>query len=113
VSAVFGECVSLHLTGCSSSLWVSLFLSYGGPYLGAAFLKLLQDSLAFLQPQLLRWLLAYISNYQSTKGAAHLLVGPSPLEGYAVAIIMFVASMIQTVILHQVTFSVNMINILC
>ncbi|KAJ8592180.1 P-loop containing nucleoside triphosphate hydrolase protein [Rhizopogon salebrosus TDB-379] len=84
-----------------SSLWVALFLSYGGPYLGAAALKILQDSLAFLQPQLLRWLLAYISNYQSTKGAAHLLVGPSPLEGYAVAIIMFVASMTQTVILHQ------------
>ncbi|KAG1740326.1 P-loop containing nucleoside triphosphate hydrolase protein [Suillus lakei] len=84
-----------------SSLWVALFLSYGGPYTGAAFLKLLQDSLAFLQPQLLRWLLAYISDYQSTKGAANLSVGPSPLEGYAVAIIMFVASMAQTVVLHQ------------
>ncbi|OJA12951.1 hypothetical protein AZE42_07484 [Rhizopogon vesiculosus] len=84
-----------------SSLWVALFLSYGGPYLGAAVLKVLQDSLAFLQPQLLRWLLAYISNYQTTKGAAHLLVGPSPLEGYAIAIIMFVASIVQTVILHQ------------
>ncbi|KAG0695819.1 P-loop containing nucleoside triphosphate hydrolase protein [Suillus ampliporus] len=84
-----------------SSLWVALFVSYGGPYMGAAFFKLLQDSLAFLQPQLLRWLLAYISSYQSTKGAANLLVGPSPLEGYAIAIIMFVASMTQTVILHQ------------
>ncbi|KAG2112527.1 P-loop containing nucleoside triphosphate hydrolase protein [Suillus clintonianus] len=84
-----------------SSFWVALFLSYGGPYMGAAFLKLLQDGLAFLQPQLLRWLLAYISNYQSTKGTANVLVGPSPLEGYAVAIIMFVASMSQTVVLHQ------------
>ncbi|KAG1888634.1 ABC transporter type 1, transmembrane domain-containing protein [Suillus subluteus] len=84
-----------------SSVWLALFLSYGGPYMGAAFLKLLQDSLAFLQPQLLRWLLAYISNYQSTKGAANILVGPSPVEGYIVAIIMFVASMAQTVVLHQ------------
>ncbi|KAG1731999.1 P-loop containing nucleoside triphosphate hydrolase protein [Suillus paluster] len=84
-----------------SSLWTALFLSYGGPYLLAGFYKLLQDSLAFLQPQLLRWLLAYISSYQSTKGTAHLLVGPSPLEGYAIAIIMFLASMVQTVILHQ------------
>ncbi|KAG2035311.1 P-loop containing nucleoside triphosphate hydrolase protein [Suillus americanus] len=84
-----------------SSVWLALFLSYGGPYMGAAFLKLFQDSLAFLQPQLLRWLLAYISNYQSTKGMANLLVGPSPLEGYIVAIIMFVASMAQTVVLHQ------------
>ncbi|KAG0695817.1 P-loop containing nucleoside triphosphate hydrolase protein, partial [Suillus ampliporus] len=84
-----------------SSLWVALFVSYGGPYVGAAFFKLLQDSLAFLQPQLLRWLLAYISSYQSTKGAANLLVGPSPLEGYVIAIIMFVAAMTQNVILHQ------------
>ncbi|KAG1838637.1 P-loop containing nucleoside triphosphate hydrolase protein [Suillus subalutaceus] len=84
-----------------SSVWLALFLSYGGPYMGAAFLKLLQDSLAFLQPQLLRWLLAYISNYQSTKGAANILVGPSPLEGYIVAIIMFVTSMAQSVVLHQ------------
>jgi len=80
-----------------------LFLSYGGPYMGAAFLKILQDSLAFLQPQLLRLLLAYISNYQTTKGAANLLVGSSPLEGYFIAIIMFVTSMTQSVILHQVT----------
>ncbi|KAG1776029.1 P-loop containing nucleoside triphosphate hydrolase protein [Suillus placidus] len=84
-----------------SSVWLALFLSYGGPYMGAAFLKILQDSLAFLQPQLLRWILAYISSYQSTKGAANLLVGPSPLEGYVIAIIMFVASMMQTVVLHQ------------
>ncbi|KAG2056246.1 multidrug resistance-associated ABC transporter [Suillus hirtellus] len=84
-----------------SSVWLALFLSYGGPYAGAAALKILQDILAFLQPQLLRWLLAYISNYQSTKGASNLLVGPSPLEGYVVAIIMFVASMAQSVVLHQ------------
>ncbi|KAG1786323.1 P-loop containing nucleoside triphosphate hydrolase protein [Suillus plorans] len=77
-----------------SSVWLALFLSYGGPYAGAAALKILQDILAFLQPQLLRWLLAYISNYQSTKGASNLLVGPSPLEGYVVAIIIFV-------VLHQ------------
>ncbi|KAG1817496.1 P-loop containing nucleoside triphosphate hydrolase protein [Suillus subaureus] len=84
-----------------SSVWVALFLSYGGPYVGAALLKLLQDSLAFLQPQLLRWLLAYISSYQSTKGMANLLVGPSPLEGYIVAVIMFMTSMAQSVVLHQ------------
>jgi ABC-type multidrug transport system fused ATPase/permease subunit len=83
------------------SVWLALFLSYGGPYMGAAFLKILQDSLAFLQPQLLRLLLAYISNYQTTKGAANLLVGSSPLEGYFIAIIMFVTSMTQSVILHQ------------
>ncbi|KAH7902881.1 hypothetical protein BJ138DRAFT_1021414, partial [Hygrophoropsis aurantiaca] len=81
-----------------SSLWTALFLSYGGPYLFAAFLKIVQDALAFLQPQLLRWLLAFISSYQSNKGTAS---EPSPLEGFSVAIIMFVASMTQTLILHQ------------
>ncbi|KIJ59434.1 hypothetical protein HYDPIDRAFT_118534 [Hydnomerulius pinastri MD-312] len=83
-----------------SGLWTSLFIAYGGPYLGATILKLMQDSLAFVQPQLLRWILSYISNYQSTKGA-EVVEGPSPVEGYAVAILMFVASIAQTTILHQ------------
>ncbi|KAH7930359.1 P-loop containing nucleoside triphosphate hydrolase protein [Leucogyrophana mollusca] len=83
-----------------TSLWAALFISYGGPYLFAACLKLVQDGLAFLQPQLLRWLLAYISDYQSTKGT-RLSSESNPLEGYSVAIIMFAASITQTLILHQ------------
>ena len=73
--------------------------AYGGPYAFAAFLKLVQDCLAFLQPQLLRWLLAYISAYQSARpdGAA-----PAPLEGFAIALAMFAAAIAQTVVLHQV-----------
>lgn len=78
----------------SKSLWASLFVAYGGPYAFAAGLKVIQDLLAFLQPQLLRWLLAYISAYQ-------IAAGPSPLEGFAIAVLMFVASVAQTVILHQ------------
>ncbi|KAI0080155.1 metal resistance protein YCF1 [Panus rudis PR-1116 ss-1] len=81
------------------SLWVSLFVAYGGPYALAAVLKLIQDCLAFLQPQLLRWLLSYISDYQSSRYDGG--KGPSPLEGFAIAILMFVASVTQTVILHQ------------
>ncbi|EMD38835.1 hypothetical protein CERSUDRAFT_92869 [Gelatoporia subvermispora B] len=85
--------------GEHSSLWTALFVAYGGPYAFAALLKLIQDSLAFLQPQLLRWLLAYISEYQSTRHSGE--ASPSPLEGFAIAVIMFVASCVQTVILHQ------------
>lgn len=86
----------------SKSLWVALFVSYGGPYAFAAFLKVLQDCLAFLQPQLLRWLLSYISTYQSARlNLFSSPDSPSPLEGFAIAVLMFVASISQTVILHQ------------
>jgi hypothetical protein len=85
-------------------LWRALFVAYGPPYLLAAFLKIAQDCLAFLQPQLLRWLLAYISAYQSAQDDASFRgsPGPSPLEGFAIAVIMFVAAAAQTFILHQV-----------
>jgi ATP-binding cassette, subfamily C (CFTR/MRP), member 1 len=68
----------------------------------------IQDLLVFLQPQLLRWLLAYISAYQ----AAHHSpmpgdpeTGPSAIEGFAIAIIMFVAAVIQSIFLNQVRSS--------
>ncbi|TCD67602.1 hypothetical protein EIP91_012232 [Steccherinum ochraceum] len=84
------------------SLWVSLSVAYGGPYILAAVLKISQDCLAFLQPQLLRWLLNYISTYQDARINGDLLAsGPSKLEGFAIAILMFIASVAQTVILHQ------------
>ncbi|KAJ7449546.1 multidrug resistance-associated ABC transporter [Mycena latifolia] len=93
-----GNKLELYLT--KRGVWKSLFLAYGGPYLIAAFLKIIQDGLAFLQPQLLRWLLSYISRYQTSRyqdsGPK-----PSPLEGFSIAIIMFVASVIQTVLLNQ------------
>ena len=85
---------------CSSSLWVALFTAYGGPYVFALGLKIVQDSLAFLQPQLLRWLLSYISSYQKARFSGD--ESPSPVEGFAIAAIMFGASIVQTIILHQV-----------
>ena len=78
-------------------------MAYGGPYISAAGLKIIQDSLAFLQPQLLRWLLNYIFTYQGARINGDLMEsGPSKLEGFAIAILMFVASVVQTIILHQV-----------
>lgn len=84
---------------CSSSLWVALFVAYGSPYAFALGLKIVQDALAYLQPQLLRWLLSYISIYQSSRVSGG---GPTATEGFAVAVVMFAASMAQTIILHQV-----------
>jgi hypothetical protein len=85
-------------------LWRALFVAYGSPYLLAACLKIAQDCLAFLQPQLLRWLLSYISAYQSAQDGASFggSPGPSPLQGFAIAVLMFVAAATQTFILHQV-----------
>ncbi|KAG5649793.1 hypothetical protein H0H81_002022 [Sphagnurus paluster] len=84
------------------TLWKALFVAYGGPYAYAAFLKAIQDCLAFLQPQLLRWLLAYISWYQSARfgksGGSNV---PSNLQGFAIAALMFIASVIQTITLNQ------------
>ncbi|KAI0352362.1 metal resistance protein YCF1 [Trametes cingulata] len=82
-----------------SSLWVALFVAYGGPYAFALGLKIIQDSLAFLQPQLLRWLLSYISKYQTAKASDG--NPPTAVEGFAIAVIMFGASLVQTVVLHQ------------
>lgn len=87
-------------------MWKALFVAYGGPYAYAAGLKIVQDCLAFLQPQLLRWLLAYISWYQR---ARFMPVGgedkPNPLEGFSIAGIMFIASVVQSITLNQVWFS--------
>ncbi|THU99163.1 multidrug resistance-associated ABC transporter [Dendrothele bispora CBS 962.96] len=84
------------------SLWKSLFIAYGAPYGFAAILKFTQDMLAFLQPQLLRWILSYISMYQSARlWGADAPGKPHPLEGFCIAFIMFVASTAQTVILNQ------------
>ena len=60
-----------------------------------------QDCLAFLQPQLLRRLLSFITDYQEAReGLRNGL--PTPLIGFSFASLMFLASIIQTVILHQV-----------
>lgn len=93
----------------SKSLSVSLFAAYGGSYAFAALLKITQDCLSFLQPQLLRWLLAYISEYQTAR--SHGTATPSPFEGFAIAVIMFAASVAQTIILHQVCLNRPSANI--
>ena len=52
--------------------------------------------LAFLQPQLLRLFLSFISAYQSTRlhGLSDELA-PSPLEGLSIATFMFLAAVVQ------------------
>jgi len=80
-----------------------MFVSYGGPYLFAACLKVIQDCLSFLQPQLLRLFLSFISAYQSARlnGMSDQLA-PSPLQGLSIAALMFLTAIVQSIILHQV-----------
>jgi hypothetical protein len=98
----------------SKSLWTALFVSFGGPFVVAASFKLLQDSLAFLQPQLLRLFLSFISAYQSARQSdTSTKPGPSPLEGFSIATAMFVTAIIQSIILHQVSVPPNILPLLC
>lgn len=98
-SAIIGQALLIFAHYLSSTLWKALFVAYGRPYAIAAGLKIIQDFLAFLQPQLLRVLLLYISAYQNSRfGYNH----PSDFQGFAIAVLMFVASIIQTVCLNQV-----------
>ncbi|CED82203.1 metal resistance protein ycf1 [Phaffia rhodozyma] len=76
------------------SLFVVLAKSYGGPYLTATVLKILNDLLSFTQPQLLRLLLRYVATYQTST--------PAPaIQGIAISLTMFLAAVIQTCLLHQ------------
>ncbi|KAI0272641.1 hypothetical protein BC834DRAFT_840866 [Gloeopeniophorella convolvens] len=84
------------------SLWPALFASYGGPYAVAAGLKITVDCLSFLQPQLLRLFLAFISAYQASKlNEDTSKPAPSPVQGFAIASTMFCAAITQSIILHQ------------
>lgn len=87
----------------SNTLWMALFASYGGPYLVAAFFKIVQDCLLFLQPQLLRMLLSYVAVYQAAmeRGDNEL---PSSLQGFFIAAVMFIAAITQTIVLNQVRY---------
>ncbi|GAB1197901.1 hypothetical protein APSETT444_007206 [Aspergillus pseudonomiae] len=76
------------------SLWIALFKSFGGSYTRGAIIKCGSDMLAFVQPQLLRVLIDFISSYQTDN--------PQPIiRGVAIALAMFFVSVSQTMCLHQ------------
>jgi ATP-binding cassette subfamily C (CFTR/MRP) protein 1 len=70
----------------SGKLWKALFAAYGAPYAVAAGLKIVQDALAFLQPQLLRWLLIFIADYQHARNSNAEL--PSAVKGFSIVAVM-------------------------
>ncbi|KAK8865675.1 hypothetical protein IAR55_000820 [Kwoniella newhampshirensis] len=77
-----------------ASLTLAVIKAYGFPYLVAGMLKAIYDMLSFLQPQLLRLLLNFVSSY----GTDH----PMPaVTGFAISILFFIAANFATAILHQ------------
>ncbi|KAI5365489.1 putative AAA+ ATPase domain, ABC transporter type 1, transmembrane domain-containing protein [Septoria linicola] len=77
------------------SLWMAMISSFGGPYLMGAMIKTLSDCLAFVQPQLLRFLIAFVDSYRPGREPE------PPIKGAAIALAMFVVSVSQTACLHQ------------
>ncbi|ORY04586.1 metal resistance protein YCF1 [Basidiobolus meristosporus CBS 931.73] len=76
-----------------SLVW-TLAKSFGLPFLCGAFFKVLQDILAFVQPQLLKQLMGFVGS-QSTDD-------PEPAyRGYSIAGAMFLTAIVQTIFLHQ------------
>ena len=77
-----------------ASLKIAITQAYGGPYIMAGVFKGLYDCLSFLQPQLLKLLLSYVSSY----GTDH----PMPAAaGYGISILMFLSANLGTSFLHQ------------
>jgi ATP-binding cassette subfamily C (CFTR/MRP) protein 1 len=81
---------------------VAIAAAYGSPFFVAVGLKIIQDLLAFAQPQFLRWLLSYIEVYQAAFRAN--AETPDPVQGFAIVILMFTAALVQIIALHQVSW---------
>jgi ATP-binding cassette subfamily C (CFTR/MRP) protein 1 len=76
------------------SLWMAIFRAFSGPYFRGALFKVVSDSLAFVQPQLLRLLIKFVDSYSTED--------PQPAtRGAAIALAMFAVSVGQTTALHQ------------
>ncbi|KAG9239762.1 P-loop containing nucleoside triphosphate hydrolase protein [Amylocarpus encephaloides] len=79
------------------SLWMAIFRSFSGPYFRGALFKIISDTSAFIQPQLLRLLITFVDSYRPGN--------PNPpqavIKGAAIALGMATVSITQTIALHQ------------
>ncbi|KAF4123187.1 ABC-type bacteriocin/lantibiotic exporter [Geosmithia morbida] len=79
----------------SPSLWLTLARAHGGSYLIAAVFKVGNDLSQYIQPQLLRLLIAFVASY-----AGNVTEEPV-IKGAAIALAMFGCASFQTVMIHQ------------
>ena len=94
-SALFDEVWEQQLEKKKPSLWIAMAQAFGGPYLRGAIIKTFADCLAFVQPQLLRFLIAFVDSYRPGQ------TPQPPIKGAAIALAMFAVSVGQTACLHQ------------
>jgi hypothetical protein len=93
-SEKFSDAWTLELLKKKPSLLKATFKAYGLMFLSAAFYKLVQDVLAFVQPQLLKKMMEFAKNFTD--------LGDSKLEtGVLIAFSMLLTAILQTVFLHQ------------
>lgn len=79
------------------SLWMAIFKAFSGPFFRGSLFKICSDSLAFVQPQLLRLLITFIGSHKKSNPGP-----PQPIiHGVVIAIAMFAVSVGQTITLHQ------------
>ncbi|EGW30047.1 uncharacterized protein SPAPADRAFT_144773 [Spathaspora passalidarum NRRL Y-27907] len=80
------------------SLFLAIAKAFGGQFMLGGLFKGLQDSLAFIQPQLLRLLIKFVNDYSESVKRGD----PIPLtRGFLIALSMFIVSVVQTACLHQ------------
>ena len=79
----------------SPSLWIALFRAYGGPYCVGALFKIVNDVTQYVQPQLLRLLIAFIASYKYSSTEQPVIWGAS------IALAMFACAVLQTSMVHQ------------
>ncbi|CAI5760337.1 unnamed protein product [Candida verbasci] len=80
------------------SLFWAISQAFGLQFLLGGVFKAAQDSLAFVQPQLLRLLIKFVNDYSKSMKKGE----PIPLtKGLMIAVSMFIVSVVQTACLHQ------------
>ncbi|KAF0685074.1 Aste57867_23002 [Aphanomyces stellatus] len=93
ISATFKKYWAIETAKPKPRLWWALARSFGGPFVAAGFLKLLHDSLQFVGPMVIKYIIAFLSDPE-----ADVRTGIS----YAAAI--FVAGVVQSFSLRQYFF---------
>ncbi|CAG8439217.1 14223_t:CDS:10 [Cetraspora pellucida] len=94
VSAKFEAAWKNELSKKNPSLFKALVISFGGPFAFAALFKAVQDMLNFVQPQLLKQIMIFVSSQNDVDK-------PPTLWGYYIAAMMFLTAILQTMFLQQ------------
>lgn len=80
-----------------NSLTLALLKTFGSKIALAGFFKVLHDMLAFVQPQLLKIIINFVTQYNDAKDKTKIPI----VKGFLYAFYMFVVGFVQTCVLHQ------------